>query len=409
MQHARSFFSLATIALVMAGATYTAALCFLNTNLVGISNAAVAVADGAIVIAALIICLWRSDRATWMIVLALALNFLLLAVISEQTQLKAVRDPLVVLTFAYLGMRYGSFGGARLAFFLIAAIVLVFAALEYLAPAAFVHFFNIMDFYRARGAIDAETVRHMDSVFFVSGVRPDARTLLPFLGPHRGSSIFLEPVSMGNFGAIAVAFALSLERKHWRTALAAAVIGAVAIILADARFAATVIALFALTRLVPVRWSDLAVAPLPVIAIGFLLAFAMSNVGHGDDLPTRLATSGRVLLELSPAALLGFDPYGVSTVDSGYAYAFTTLGLPMCMALWAAFVVMPARTRQGARFKLMLGVYICTLLCISGSSLFALKTAALTWFIAGALAAPQQLRARIMPRPTAAIAPQGAV
>ena len=33
-------------------------------------------------------------------------------------------------------------------------------------------------------------------------MRYEGRTLLPWLGEHRVSSVFLEPVSVGNFGAI---------------------------------------------------------------------------------------------------------------------------------------------------------------------------------------------------------------
>ena len=74
-------------------------------------------------------------------------------------------------------------------------------------------------------------------------------------------------------------------------------------------------------------------------------------------------------------------------MDSGYAYALANFGLPMCVLLWLAFVAFPARNEPALRFKLLLGVYACALLCVSGSSLFSLKTAALAWFALGALSA----------------------
>ena len=51
---------------------------------------------------------------------------------------------------------------------------------------------------------------------FISGMRYEGRTLLPFLGEHRVSSIFLEPVSVGNFGAICFAW---VTLRHWRRPL----------------------------------------------------------------------------------------------------------------------------------------------------------------------------------------------
>src|SRR5262249_30738275 len=156
---------------------------------------------------------------------------------------------------------------------------------------------------------------------FVSGAREGERMLMPFLGSHRVSSIFLEPVSMGNFGALAFAFALSLGRSHWRTAAAAAAIGFVAITLADARFASMAVLFFLLARLVPAKWRQVGLVLLPLIAIGLLIGFGLSDLRHGDDLPTRLAGSGRALLEMTPRALFGLAPSS-DTYDAGYAYAF---------------------------------------------------------------------------------------
>jgi putative polymerase len=94
-------------------------------------------------------------------------------------------------------------------------------------------------------------------------------------------------------------------------------------------------------------------------------------------------------MEMGPAAFFGLSSYEITTVDSGYAYIFSALGLPFCVALWAAFVLMPAPNLEAQRCKMLLGVYIAALLCISGTSLFALKTAGLGFFILGALATPR--------------------
>src|SRR5690606_26685434 len=107
-------------------------------------------------------------------------------------------------------------------------------------------------------------------------------------------------------GALALVFALSLNARHWRTAAAAGGVALLVIILADARFASMAAVCFVIARFFPLRWSRLALAVLPLCALGLLIGFGLSDIGRGDDLATRLAGSGRVLLSMSPDALFGF-------------------------------------------------------------------------------------------------------
>lgn len=393
--HAKaSFAKRFAIALVVSATLYTAALCFLHTNGLRVSNTLVAIVDGTILLTALAYVSYGASRWLHMLLLALAANFLLITLLSGNLELKAVRDPLVPITFAALGLRLARFDVSLKAFFLISAIVIAFAIFEFVAPAAYVSLFNVLDFYVARGVVDAETVQRLDGGFFVSGSRDDARMILPFLGEHRVSSVFLEPVSMGNFGAIAIALALSFDAQHRRTAIAVGAVGLFAIAIADARFGSIVALLFVAGRLLPAAWTRVGLPLLPLIALGVLVAFAVSGVGSGDDLPTRLAGSGRTLLEMSPASVFGLADYEVGTIDAGYAYMLSAFGLPFCVVLWVAFVLLPTPTRQAERYKLMMAIYICTLLCVSGTSLFAMKTGALAFFIAGALAAPALVTTR---------------
>jgi putative polymerase len=377
----------AALAVVIAASLYTAVLCFINTNVSSISNSTVALVDGTIVVLALLLALKTSSPWPKMVLAALAVNFLLLVLVKGSFEPKALRDPLVAITFVMLGLRYGGLERARRVFFIVSGIVLAMALFEFLAPRAYAGLFNIIQFYAARGMVDANEIQQLDSTFFLSGARDDGRMLLPFLGDHRVSSIFLEPVSMGNFGALALIFALSLDRTHWRTAAGAAAIGLITIILSDARFGSLAAILFILARLLPLSWMRIGLPFLPLIAIGVLLIFAWSDVRTGDDLPTRLAASGRVLLDMSPAAIFGLSGYEITTYDAGYAYAFSAFGLPLCVLLWAAFVMLPAPSRTAQRFKILLGLYICALLCISGTSLFALKTGGLVFFMTGAIVA----------------------
>lgn len=393
------------LAIVVAALTYTAALCFANTHVLGVSNGLIAIVDGAIVLSALGMAMLAPRRSLWIMLLALAVNFLLIALLAEEFSLKAVRDPLVLIAFVALGQRFGGVRTAQLAFIAASAIIVPIALLELLAPALYTQMFDVLRYYMGRGLVSAEEAQYQSSAFFVSGERNDGRFLTSFFGSHRASSVFLEPVSMGNFGALIAAFALSLEPRRWRLALSLGAVAVFSIIAADARFAATVVLLFALVRFVPARWVNFALAPLPLIAIAVLIgvSFAMPEVG--DTFLSRLSLSGRLLTEFDLDQLFGLAPSSLTTVDSGYAYALASLGLPMCVLLWAAFVSIPAPSKEAARYKLMLGVYACALLCISGSSLFALKTAALGWFAFGALAGMQTVSKRVHARGAVRTAP----
>jgi putative polymerase len=119
------------------------------------------------------------------------------------------------------------------------------------------------------------------------------------------------------------------------------------------------------------------------------LLFVMGSIGigAGDDLPTRLAASGRALMAMDIVQLLGAGRETLLTQDSGYYYALRSFGLVLCVLAWVAFAASPAPGVQSRRFKLLMGLYMALLLCVSGASLFALKTSALCFFLVGALAA----------------------
>lgn len=376
--------------LVLAAVGYTALLCFVHTNAFPITNAVVAVTDGAVVMAALGLALWRAPMIVWTLVFAVAVNFLALALLAGSVELKAVRDVLVLVAFGSLGLRFADALAARLVFTLAAAVVVAFCLIELFAPALFTRFFDIFDFYAQRGVLTAEQIQYQGSSFFVSGERGDGRLIAPwltFLGDHRASSVFLEPVSLGNFGAIAAAFALALPRTEQRYAWAFGAVALITIFAADARFAAASLVLFLLVRVTPLAIANMALAFLPIAAIAILLAISAFLPVNGDTLLGRLSHSGAVLATFDLGTLFGLRPHSVATVDSGYAYALANFGLPLCVLLWTAFVAFPTRNETALRFKLLLGAYACALLCVSGSSLFSLKTGAIAMFVLGGLAA----------------------
>src|SRR5262249_28478275 len=115
----------------------------------------------------------------------------------DTIDVKIVRDLLIPLAFFLLGTQARDTRSADLVVGAIVGIVLAVALFEYFWLEAFTRLFNVARYYIARGTLEARQI-FQSSDLFISGMRPaglqGGRNLLPFLGDHRVSSIFLEPV-----------------------------------------------------------------------------------------------------------------------------------------------------------------------------------------------------------------------
>jgi len=388
--------------LVTAGAVlYNVLLCFINTNLFGISPTAVVLVEIALIGAALGL-IWHRSYTLYTVLLLFAVYFLALMVIRSEFDPKILRDLLIPIVFFFVGRSLGCTRSAdRLVTFLI-IVALSFALFEWFAPGMFLHYFNVVNYYIARGTVsglDSENTFVLSSGFFNSS-RFDNRTLLPFLGDHRVSGIFLEAPSVGNFGAIVFAWVLLRERKnYWTFGAKLAAIAAI-VVLADARFGLyfCIITLIIYAATPYIRTSVLFITPFLVI-IALASYAAVSWEGTWDNTITgRLLYAGHILTTLDPLefyGLLGSNinigvNFAVNAVnDSGYAYALIKMGLFGVAGIWALFALAPVRERDALRYKNFVACYYIVLLTIS-ASVFTIKTAALLWFLYGTLSNPSR-------------------
>lgn len=391
----------ATLAILLAALCFNAAFCFANTTLFAVNDTMVMAAEAVILAAALAFALGRAIGLYVLLAAFLSYAAVLMA-LRPMIDPKAVRDILIPILFFALGRRLPDPRLADRAALWSGAIVLAFALFEYFALETYVACFNIIKYYVARGTVAPSEVVETAGLLFESGVRPDARALFPFLGPHRVSSVFLEPVSPGNFGAILILWALYRADMRFRKTLAA--MGAAAIILADARFGASVSVAAAAAFFLSGR------VPKPLfVAAPFLILSAIAIYGlttpekvWGNDFSGRLLWTAMLLTSLSPEAVFGLSPDKPFLADSGYAYTLNQIGLIGFVALWSLFVLLPERTRRAWRFKAAVAAYVCLLLVIS-DSVYTIKTAALLWFMLGVAAgAPEPAdRAARSARPAA--------
>jgi putative polymerase len=377
---ARSLYLLAIIA-VFGGMLNNTFLCFVNTRLFAVRDSHVMLGELIFIGCALIVALDRKIGLYMSFGVFFAYMLVLFA-LRHEFDPKPVRDILVPLAFYFAGLRVANL---RVADFLVASsaiIVLAFGLFEFFAVETFLDYFNVMGYYLARGSLSlTDTFGHTRGLF-ISGLRPEPRTIFPVLGQHRVSSIFLEPVSTGNFGVIIYAWALFRKemRLRWVTFACALIM----IVLADARFG--LYSCIVMTVLRPffqiIPRTVWLVAPFLILTLLTIYGLVSGTHGGPNDISGRLNVTAHLITQLGAGVILGADATDRFTADSGIAYSLTQFGLLGFVGLWALFVFAPGKTAKAWNFHSMAIIYFLLLMIISNSG-YTLKTAGLVWFILG--------------------------
>jgi len=116
-----------------------------------------------------------------------------------------IRDFLIPITFFMLGTQVTDLKAADRTVWCAIVLVAPLALLEYFYLDIFLQYFDIVHYYIMRGTLQAsKQVLLASGNLMVSGIRPQGqgRELFSFLGDHRVSSIFLEPIGLACFGII---------------------------------------------------------------------------------------------------------------------------------------------------------------------------------------------------------------
>lgn len=383
--------SIGGAALVLAATLFNAVLCFIST-VVGIhfSSLTVVLCEMLILITGLYLVRSRISEVFIRVVTVMVTMLIAMKFINSGLDLKLLHDLSIPYIFYLLGTLATPRQGNRLLWGIV-AIVIALGIFEMSMPVQFGKLFNAWAYYVDKGVLTT-TVNYGNSTSFISGVRggQQARSLFPsLLGPQRASSVFLEPVSMGNFSVIVFAWCLSFRQKApWKTTVL--IVGAaICAILSDLRFAFVCWSLMLLLRCSPLYRSRFLLFCLP---LGAMLALLTVGSLHqlpdippyimSDDFPGRLLFSGRLLNYWGWPQWFGFAPSQIYTADTGYAYTINNLGLPLALGLLGLFAAKIPATLEAASMKAMITVYMAASLCI-GANMFTIKTAALMWFLYG--------------------------
>lgn len=392
-------------ATVLGTLTFNLFLCFVSTRVMPMSDSHVMLMEMALTGSAFLAALDR--RAGLPLFLAMFGGYmLLLFALRHQTDLKAMRDAVSPAIFYALGYKLRDLKLADRLALAAGVITLVFALFEYLLLDVYLDWFNVLGYYLSRGAVTLQDSFGATKGLYISGTRPEPRTILPFLGQHRVSSVFLEPVSMGNFGVILYSWGLFRSECRYRWLLM--IIALSLVTLADARFGLyTCIVVTVLRPIFGMTPKQIwVVAPFLFLSLFALYGLVVGYDDTDNGIAGRFTVTAIILTNLPTAVIFGAEATDVFTADSGYAYTLTKFGLFGFIGLWTTFVMLPVNHARGWTFRGMMIIYLLLIMIIS-NSFYSVKTGGLMWFLTGVASAatfPDRpgwlhwLAARIRPR-----------
>ncbi|WP_409422863.1 hypothetical protein ABHF91_07625 [Pseudaeromonas sp. ZJS20] len=383
--------------LVLASMLYQMGMCFINTVAFSVNTALVGLVELMIYLGCIFYLRHAIPRYMGAFLLLTAVNLLLLTLIRGYLDPKPFRDILIVVLFFWLGMTYGS---VRLVDRLVAVslcIAIALGAFEWLAIDSYVKLFHTFSYFQNQSGIGVSGGAIFEGqALTINGFRPEGigRTILPWVfGSHRISSIFLEPISLGNFATLVLAWSLVHYTRGGPRRYLWFMLGAATLIAyADSRFGLVIsLLLLAIRFMTPRQLYSLAALAPWLMATGLVIyASVFFDGNYSDSFAGRLMQSGLALGKLDFAGLLGGQSPLRNYGDMGYAYVVTRFGLIYLLLAWLIFWRVPMPSLASRRFRVMTCLYMTMILSISGTSLFALKSAGLLWFMLGTAAVSRE-------------------
>ncbi|BBP03610.1 hypothetical protein TPL01_11490 [Sulfuriferula plumbiphila] len=388
--------------ILIASTTYQALLALIHTHVFRITSSLVGLAEFFIYLACVVVLSRRIRPEIVITALLVAAYLFVLAILRNEVELRGFRDVMIPILFYWLGRNVGDIHYADRILKRVIGIVLFFGFFELFFLDWYSRLFDIFSYYVSLGSIATSTNFIKDSTLSLNGLRPEGigRTILPALfGSHRISSVFLEPVSLGNFAVIVAAWGLSKQREESREMLFFVGAAVIMIALADSRYGMVTVALLVIMRLLPLGRARIVVSMLPLLSMLMLVVIGLFFRGqYADNILGRLYVSGKTLLNFNAEMVLGLAGFNVFFGDMGYASLMTRIGILLCIFLWFAFWMIRMQDERGNRFRIYIAVYMSLILCVSGTSLLALKSAGILWFLVGSYARREDSKPATVPR-----------
>lgn len=378
------------VGIVFASVVFNFVLCFVNTNIFKTSALLVIAAELVLIATTLLLMIGRGYDL-FVILGAYVAYSIFLGAVQGSFDPKPARDLMIPVVFYFAAREIGSREQGDRLVWICVWTVLAIGLYEYFFLKQFVKLFDILGYYVSRGSVQAASAELSQDRLFASGMRYEGRTLLPFLGEHRVSSVFLEPVSVGNFGAICFAWIALRNWGHPLRMLVRLMPVVTIFVFADARFGLAV-SLLSLLVFAVARFTGRALvvaAPFALVVVLAWIGYTFPDVAWDNTLKGRILLSGQMISKLGFEDIFAFVRNDAFTSDSGYTYTMVKIGLAGFMGMWFLFVFAPSRDLDSWRYRMFAAVYL-TLLLIISNSVYSIKTAALLWYLVGALDAPMR-------------------
>lgn len=380
--------------LLVAAVSYNLPLSILNAQVGGVDRNTVIGVEAVLMSCGLLLALtrWRPEMSRWLLMIitffGLAMVFSLLR---EGFDPKSFRDMLMFAVFVMTGMLV-SWRDCRRVLVALHIVVLVIMLVEVSFPEQYGGFVDPRSYFIASRGFTAEQLAGQTELF--GAVRPDERYFLPELGWIRGSSMFLEPLSLGNYASFAV-LAMLVFWRDWRWAMRGFMLVSTAVILvgSDGRFAgASIVVLLLAAPLLARLPAVLALLYLPVavlVARTASLAFEWKPVF--DTFAGRMARGMKQLFQLDGYDLAGFSVPTPALADSGIAYLVMAQSLPGVVVMQLFLYFQPQLRDPRQRLALHGTALTFALSILVSISMLSIKTAGFYWFFVGMMivAAPR--------------------
>lgn len=378
-------------AIVIWATVFNAVLAVVNAQALKLSPSAVIAAESiaSLLAFALAVRRHRPEMWTWWILAGLiVLMFSVESSVRGDFQPKLLRDIIIIPNYILLGLATPRRHLDRTVC-AIHAIVIGVGLYEALDTDSFAKFFDVQSYYINTRGYDDDNFWNKQSDLFVSAIRPGERIFLPFLNLHRLSSVFLEPVSSGNYCAIITAFICVRYRSLTRPKRCFLIGGNIAVLVGcDGRLAGlSSLVIAAVCLLAPRTPRGTAILYLPLTLIAAVAATDLLDLRAGlDDLAGRIAHTVELLRQYELEDLFALsDRFIWRAADSGIAYLLMTQTIVGFALIWT-FVIFGASEDEAeqVRFTHATAVYLSLAMMVS-FAILTVKTAGLLWFIQGAL------------------------
>jgi putative polymerase len=385
----------AALATLWLALLFNIALAWVNANVMAINGSVVTAVQGLVMGLALGIGLLgrRGGWRRWTVLLAGAgLLWLVLSVLRQSVELKFLGDAVLIPAFALLGTcldRRELIRWLVLAQLLIGAI----ATWELAAPQGFAGMFNVTAYYVNTRGIEAETFWSGEGEgLYLNVERPNGRNLFASSGLNRATSVFLEPVSLGNWTVVVLIVLVALwGQMRWGTRVLLALSDLYLVVACDGRFALVcgvgILLGVPFGRWAPRLW-PLVYLPILVATLFALRAAELLPRG-GDTFAGRLRKGVDYLGRLEVADVFGGQSSTsiYANADAGWAYLIQSQSLFGFLAFWLVVVLMAReRTAELRSFVNATAIYVALCMPIS-YSFVSIKTVAPLFALYGCLIA----------------------